>query len=250
VWAPLLVLLLSRDRRVALDGTCTLAIASFVDVVWVHHAHATTAWVFYSTDTRSGAFLAGAAPGLLWSQHHRHRHVVAPWVHANRHHHGRAAHVCRLGVRSPELGLRLRDGLVRRLHRRPSDGGRSRRSAAAEGALVSQPGHDLCRATLLPLNLWHYVWLTWLRSFGLSGVLMALLATFTCAELSWRIVESPFLRLKQRFVNDKPAGRVEVEVEVEEVGQIFEPGSLEPGLLEPGEKALKAPVGAMAGIAV
>ena len=69
LWAPLLLFLLSRHRRIALAATCTLAVASFIDVVWVHHAQSTTAWVFYSTDTRSGAFLAGAALSLLWSRH-------------------------------------------------------------------------------------------------------------------------------------------------------------------------------------
>jgi peptidoglycan/LPS O-acetylase OafA/YrhL len=50
------------------------------------------------------------------------------------------------------------------------------------------------------LYLWHYVWLTWLRGLGLAGVGLALVATLASAELSWRLVETPFLRLKRRYV--------------------------------------------------
>ena len=49
------------------------------------------------------------------------------------------------------------------------------------------------------LYLWHYVWLTWLRSLGLMGIVGALAASLACAELSWRMVEAPALARKGRF---------------------------------------------------
>ena len=49
------------------------------------------------------------------------------------------------------------------------------------------------------LYLWHYVWLTWLRSLGWSGVLLALALSLASAELSWRLVESRFLARKRRM---------------------------------------------------
>jgi peptidoglycan/LPS O-acetylase OafA/YrhL len=59
------------------------------------------------------------------------------------------------------------------------------------------------------LYLWHYVWLTWLRGLGLVGVAMALVATFSCAEISWRLIEAPALRLKARY---SASDRVGVEL--------------------------------------
>jgi peptidoglycan/LPS O-acetylase OafA/YrhL len=49
------------------------------------------------------------------------------------------------------------------------------------------------------LYLWHYVWLTWLRSLGWTGVLLALALSLASAELSWRLVESRFLARKRRM---------------------------------------------------
>ena len=49
------------------------------------------------------------------------------------------------------------------------------------------------------LYLWHYPWLTWLRSFGLPGVVGALLGTLASAEVSWRLVEAPMLARRRRF---------------------------------------------------
>jgi peptidoglycan/LPS O-acetylase OafA/YrhL len=48
------------------------------------------------------------------------------------------------------------------------------------------------------LYLWHYVWLTWFRSFGVAGTLMALATSFACAELSWRLVETRAGALSRR----------------------------------------------------
>jgi peptidoglycan/LPS O-acetylase OafA/YrhL len=49
------------------------------------------------------------------------------------------------------------------------------------------------------LYLWHYVWLTWLRSLGLMGVVGVFAASLVCAELSWHMVEAPALARKRRF---------------------------------------------------
>ena len=55
----------------------------------------------------------------------------------------------------------------------------------------------------------HYVWLTWLSGLGLVGVALALVATFSCAEISWWLIEAPALRLKARY---SASGRVGVEL--------------------------------------
>jgi peptidoglycan/LPS O-acetylase OafA/YrhL len=223
-WAPLLVFLLSRSRRIAVVGTCLLAFASFLDVVWMHHAHATTALVFYSTDTRSGAFLAGAALGLLWSRPPAiggwWRRTCTPtivatigllmfagWVFD----HPSSALVygtawIAVSVAAPLMVV----ALVDRPRQRPS--------------WLASPAMTYIGRRSYALYLWHYVWLTWLRSLGFSGVLIALLATLTCAELSWRVVESPFLRMKRRLVTDQPAIPIDV-LEAEEAEEAEEAGA-------------------------
>jgi len=199
LWAPLLVLLVARGRKIAVLGTCALATASFIDVAWIQHAHSTTPWVFYSTDTRSGAFLVGAALALLWTRRDtvstwwRHActpvaivamglmvwsgwvfdHQVSPVVYA-------VSWIC-LSVSAPVMVV----ALVDRHRERPS--------------WLSSPIMTYLGRRSYALYLWHYVWLTWLHDLGLSGVAIALIATICCAELSWRLVESPFLRLKSRY---------------------------------------------------
>ena len=204
LWAPLLVLLLMLGRRAAITGAFMLAAASVADVVWVQHAHATTPWVFYSTDTRSGVFLIGGALGLLWSGRlgaaRLWRRLCPPviigcaglmvwsgWVFDHR----ASAPVygaawIAVSVAAPVMVMALVD-----------------RRATRPGLLSGSVATYLGRRSYA-LYLWHYVWLTWLRGLGLVGVAMALAATFSCAEISWRLIEAPALRLKARYsVSDR-----------------------------------------------
>ena len=199
LWAPLLVVLLMLGRRTAIIGALALAAASFADVVWVHHAHATTPWVFYSTDTRSGVFLIGGALGLLWSGRsgvaRLWRRLCTPvvmasvcvmawsgWVFDHRVSgavYG-AAWIA-VSLAAPLMVMALVD-----------------RGGARPGLLSGSVATYLGRRSYA-LYLWHYVWLTWLRGLGLVGVAVALVATLVCAEISWRLIEAPALRLKARF---------------------------------------------------
>jgi peptidoglycan/LPS O-acetylase OafA/YrhL len=206
LWAPMLVLLLRRGRRTAVAGALVLAAASFIDVVWLHHAHATTPWVFYSTDTRSGAFLIGGALGLVWSG----QAVVARWWRrlctpvvlatvglmawsawvfdhsVSVAVYGSAWVVASLAA--PLMIMALVD------------------SRAGTTSLLSHPIVTYIGRRSYALYLWHYVWLTWLRGLGLVGVALALVATLACAELSWRVIETPALRLKGRLAAEGPTG--------------------------------------------
>jgi peptidoglycan/LPS O-acetylase OafA/YrhL len=209
LWAPLLVLLLVLGRRTAIIGAFVLAAASFADVVWVHHAHATTPWVFYSTDTRSGVFLIGGALGLLWSGRlgaaRLWRRLCTPvvvvtlglmvwsgWVFDHRASgavYG-AAWIA-VSLAAPLMVMALVD-----------------RGGTRPGLLSGSIATYLGRRSYA-LYLWHYVWLTWLRGLGLVGVAVALVATVSCAEISWRLIEAPALRLKARY---SAIDRVGVEI--------------------------------------
>ncbi len=209
LWAPLLVFLLMLGRRAAITGALVLAAASLADVVWVQHAHATTPWVFYSTDTRSAVFLIGGALGLLWSGrlgaarlwHRMCTPVIigcvglmcwSGWVFDHRASAaGYGAAWIAVSVAAPVMVMALVD-----------------RGGTRPGLLSGSIATYLGRRSYA-LYLWHYVWLTWLRGFGLVGVAMALAATFSCAEISWRLIEAPALRLKARYSS---SDRVGVEI--------------------------------------
>lgn len=200
VWAPLLVLLLRLGRRWVATVAAALTVASLVDVAFLHGWSPGSSWVDMGTDTRGAAFLAGGLASLAWQRRHallavlsgRGRPVVmalalgaiawssvvlkqsssqmqfvSAWV--------------AVSLASPVLVL----GLLGR--------GTGIRSFLSRPALVYLGQRSYA------LYLWHYVWLTWLRSLGLAGVVGALLASVVCAEVSWRLVEARALALKTRF---------------------------------------------------
>ncbi len=172
LWAPLLVVLIAVRRRVATATAFLLAAASFVDVVVLQHAHSTTPWVFYSTDTRSGAFLVGGGVGLLWSD----RRALATWW----------SQVCtpvaavgpggvgmvRLGVRPSSVRVNLRNRLdscfrlCASKRGRPSRPPGSRRFVARQSS-ADVPRSPLIRALLVALRLADVV--PWARPYR-SGV--------------------------------------------------------------------------------
>lgn len=204
VWAPLLwVMLAARKGRVGVPviGAVVLAAGSFADVVFLQHAHDTTRWVFFGTDTRAGAFLVGGALGLMWSAPTVSRlwvrmctpiivvalgvmlaagwvfgvgHPVPAWLYD--------LNWIAVSVSGPMLVVALVD--------------RRRRAGPSFlcGGFITYVGRRS-----YALYLWHYVWLTWMRDVGPAGVVIAFVASFACAEISWRLVEAPALSLKRRL---------------------------------------------------
>ena len=218
LWAPLLVVLIAVRRRVAAATAFLLAAASFVDVVVLQHAHSKTPWVFYSTDTRSGAFLVGGGLGLLWSEPRTlttwWRQVCTPvawvglavlawcgWVFAHQVSASTYASAWILvSVLAPVCVVALVDG------------------RGASASWLANPLLMYLGRRSYALYLWHYVWLTWLHGLGFVGVVLALMATLGCAEVSWRLVEGPCLRLKGRLVaGNEPPGSADRPCGLDEV---------------------------------
>ena len=206
-WPPLLALLIGYRRRAAAVVALLLAVASFMDVTWLHHAQSTTAWIFYGTDTRCGAFLVGSALGLLWCE----RETVTEWWRGM----CTPVTVVCFGVLAWSswvfdhtvsaavydaawIGVSLAAPImvVALIDRR-----------ATKSSWLSSPVMTYIGRRSYALYLWHYVWLTWLHGLGLWGVLLALLATLVCAELSWHLVEAPFLRMRSHFAVDQGRSR-------------------------------------------
>jgi len=220
LWAPAVVLVLAWRRRAMGWAAAALAVASLLDVVVLRHAHGLTPWVDMGTDTRAGAFLAGAAVAAAWNRRswmvaflRRQARLPlalavaaclgwAAWVFDHSGAGWRFASAwIGVSVGAAAMILLLVDGpeSVRR-HR-----------------VLSHPVLVYLGQRSYALYLWHYVWLTWLRGLGLPGVAGALLASLACAELSWRLVETPALARKQRFtpvVPTAPAAEAEAPREL------------------------------------
>ena len=201
IWAPLLVVVLwCRPSRAAIFAAL-LTIGSLLDVVVIHHASSTTGIVDMGTDTRAGAFLAGAVLALCWVQRSRimtriHTYARVPttvgvlgvmvwaaWVFDHR------ASVLEFGLAWVGVSLGAAVLIANVVDER----------TPRNASILSHPVVVYLGQRSYALYLWHYVWLTWLRSLGLMGIIGAFVATLACAELSWRIVEAPALARKRRF---------------------------------------------------
>ena len=201
IWAPLLVVVLwCRPRMVAIFAAL-LTVVSLLDVLVIRHASSTTGAVDIGTDTRAGAFLAGAFLALCWTQHsffvtwiRAHARVPtivgvlgvmvwAAWIFDHR------ASVIEFGLAWVGVSLGAAVLIVDVVDEQ----------TPRKASILSHPILVYLGQRSYALYLWHYVWLTWLRSLGLMGVVGAFAASVVCAELSWRIVEAPALARKRRF---------------------------------------------------
>ncbi len=221
-WAPIVAGVLASRRRSALTAlAAVLAAGSFLEValLWSGTGAGASARLVFGTDVRSGAFLAGGIAALLW------RPARARW--ASRH-----------GARSGEpAGLAFAAWVDRvmlvslvvlvlaaRLTTHVSSTSGEALSwavasiAAAVTVVCAVVASEGLTARLFDnrlmaylgrrsyaLYLWHYVFLTWFAHAGDLKIPLALAGSLLSAELSWRLVERPALRMKRRFEPACPA---------------------------------------------
>lgn len=203
LWSPVAALLLCRRGRAIVGWAAVVAaIASFVDIA-LHSHGGLSLRVDMGADTRAGAFLAGGALAVAWSQGPRWIRVVggrwsSVFVAGSLLALGWGAWVFDQSVSAPLftltwIAVSVAAGVlvVAFLGDRPR----------ARNSIVDSPVATYVGRRSYGLYLWHYVWLTWLAGLGLLGVPLALLATFAAAEVSWRLVERPALSLKRRFAS-------------------------------------------------
>jgi peptidoglycan/LPS O-acetylase OafA/YrhL len=153
--------------------------------------------IYFGTDTRAVGLLAGAFAALVWHERRalggaarfaRTRAVVAlvfvlavAWQLGNT--------PAKFVVMPALLALAVSQ-LVPYL-------------AAASGVLprvLSVRWLVWCGKRSYALYLWQYAWATWTHPLGLwPGLPLGLLGTFTCAQLSWVLVEAPILGYARRF---------------------------------------------------
>ncbi len=204
-WAPLLFLLTRRtgDRdgargRLLPAVIVTLGALSLLETV-LFLAHGVSAnRIYIAPDTRAAEFLTGALLAVAWSRG-RLAWLGRPVAGAVAGGASVAALVAAAAVLKhpgwagqPEAWIvsTVAGGLVVALVCERSDGWAAR---VLSGRVLTYLGRRS-----YALYLWHYPWLTWFRSLGTVGVLLALAGTLASAEVSWRLVEARAMAYARR----------------------------------------------------
>lgn len=202
VWAPVLAILFVFVRPRTMVFACVAAAsASVLEAIWLEESGRQN-WSYMGTDSRAGCFLIGAAFALAWS------YGRLNWLE----HRG----IGQLAIAGSLLSLVF---CARPLATNPSATIFASmwvlatiaapllvvsvilQPASALSLLLSKSVATYIGRRSYGLYLWHYVFLTWFHDLGLAGVAVALGATLLVAELSWRVVEAPALRLKRRLAS-------------------------------------------------
>jgi peptidoglycan/LPS O-acetylase OafA/YrhL len=192
-WVPVLALLVSRCRRLVVPVALVLAAASTGWALLLMHQGSNWMRIYAGTDTRAASILLGSALAVGWTSGRFDALARRGW--------GTVARVSSVAV--------LVWALFTFSTRHASlDDALAWVAATVAGAflvlamVVAEAGwlHRLLGHRVLGylgsrsygLYLWHYVWLTWLSSFGLLGIAGALVASLVCAEASWQVIELRF----------------------------------------------------------
>lgn len=191
LWVPLMVLLLVNARRWVVPVTLAVVGLSLSEGIVLLRDGASSNWIYMGTDTRAASLLLGCVLAVWWVEGR------TAWI-------GRTAPG--FAVTAAAVGALL--WCLRGYHSPPSSTRHlvawvlaTMAGGAAVVAIAEWSRGWLARLLAVPvvvyvgtrsyaLYLWHYVWLTWFRSLGSTGTLLALAASLASAEVSWRLIES------------------------------------------------------------
>jgi peptidoglycan/LPS O-acetylase OafA/YrhL len=203
IWAPIMLVLLRLRRHTATLAAAAIAVVALLDpFLW---SSSTFNRVYFGTDTRCAALFCGALCAFIASTDGWRLLRTAKWVPA-------------FGAALVALGLWATFALSREGHRDVWNVGLVAASlACAMGVayVVERPHHAAGRFLSSPLlvaigmrsyalYLWSYVLNTWLRDTGYFESFLVIAASFLAAEISYRFVELPALRYKDRFTAKMP----------------------------------------------
>jgi peptidoglycan/LPS O-acetylase OafA/YrhL len=198
IWAPVMLILLPLRRHVATLIAATIALFALLDPVFL--SSATFNRVYFGADSRCGALFCGALCAFIGSTGGWRFLRNARWAPA-------------LGALLVGLTLWSGYALHQEGHRAEWNFGLilcSLVSAVAVVFIVERPqalGGRILSSTILvaigrrsyALYLWSYILNTWFRDTGSLEPFLVLTGSFVAAEISYRCVELPALRLKDRF---------------------------------------------------
>jgi peptidoglycan/LPS O-acetylase OafA/YrhL len=203
IWAPVMLILLRLRRQAATLIAATIAFFALLDPVLL--SSATFNRVYFGTDSRCGALFCGALCAFIGSTGGWRFLRNARWV--------------------PALGVLLVGAILWSGYALHQEGERGQwnfglilcsvASALAVVFIVERPwgfgGRFLSSRILVAIGrrsyalyLWSYILNTWFRDTGSFETFLVLTGSFVAAEISYRCVELPALRLKDRFFKTIP----------------------------------------------
>jgi len=207
LWAPVMLILLRLRRHVATMIAATIALFALLDPVLLSSASFNR--VYFGTDSRCAALFCGALCAFVASTGGWRFLRNARWAPA---------------FGALLVGLIVWSGfaLHQEGHRAQWNFGLilcSLASALAVVFLVERPrglGSRFLSARILvaigrrsyALYLWSYIFNTWFRDTGPLETFLVLGASFDAAEISYRCVELPALRLKDHFSTKTPENTI------------------------------------------
>ncbi len=209
VWAPAMVVLTKLKMRTAAIVTALLALAFLIEPIVL--AHSDFNRLYFGTDTRSGALFCGALCAWLarlgaWKWLRTWRR--APWFGA--------VLLALLVVSVSDLHrINYRHTWITGLILASVGGALSvvylvERSDGAAARLLSTNVMVALGRRSYAIYLWSYVFNTWLRDTGVLEPVLVIGGTLLAAEISFRLIERPALRRKDRFA----PGRLAVPVPI------------------------------------
>jgi peptidoglycan/LPS O-acetylase OafA/YrhL len=205
IWAPVMILLLRLRRHAATLVAAAIAFVALIEPLFLSSANFNR--VYFGTDTRSAALFCGALCAFIGSTKGWRFLRTANWA--------------------PYLGAAVVGAIVWSAYALRQEGDRGLWNAGlivctlacalAVVFVVERPQRAAARflsSRLLvaigkrsyALYLWSYVLNTWLRDTGALEPYLVITTTFLAAEISYRFVELPALRLKHHFETIKPTG--------------------------------------------
>lgn len=207
LWPFVLLALLRIRPKVALWGTLALACASASACIVLWYQGAGNSAIYFGTETEGQGLLFGSAAAQLWSMgaldglkdRLGSRVVVAvAWL------------LLVVLLFTPQQssafrgngGLTLVDLVATIVVIGLTVGQPSRISAFLSSRVMVYVGRRS-----YAVYLWSYLFATWLHALGNVAFFPGLIASLTAAELSYRLIESPALALKQRFGSSSGAHR-------------------------------------------
>lgn len=194
IWAIALKVFLRRSKRLALLVALAGSLISCCEAIYLMRTGVSGLRIYMGTDVRAGALLAGSAAALIWST--RSFKLIDSKMFGVLSGLSLAVLIWSMfAFKDPTLSVsqQLAWPLT------------AIASAFVVIYLVEGAGKKIVKWMCGPvitylgrrsyaLYLWHYVWLTWLRSFGFIGVISAFIMSIITAELSWRFIERPAAR--------------------------------------------------------
>ncbi len=204
IWAPVMILLLRLRRHAATLAAAAIAFVALIEPLFLSSSNFNR--VYFGTDTRSAALFCGALCAFIGSTNGWRFLRTAQWA--------------------PLLGAAIVGAIIWSCYALREEGHRglwntglivcSLSCALAVVFIVERPhraaGRVLSSRLLVAIGkrsyalyLWSYVLNTWLRDTGALEPYLVITSTFVAAEISYRFVELPALRLKHHFETTKTA---------------------------------------------